>query len=371
MASSERLIFANHLRGIAALLVVASHLIGVYWAEPQVVSEAFAVPPVVGTPPPLFSLVSQPWFSPGQFGVALFFLISGLVIPISLSGHTRGTFLLARAARIYPVAICALAIDIVIIRLNAANWKMTVPFGSVTMLTNFLLINDVTGQRSIDLVNWTLCIELKFYVAMAIFAPAIRCGRLWPLFVISILPIAAGLAFSAGYFPEMILSPVYILARESKYLCYMAIGVLFNYHLRGFLSEIRTALCGAALLACFFAGGLLGPTSAVFMVVASQYACALVLFGLAYTWRRHAIPIATLDASAAISYPLYLIHPVLGISTMRWLALDFGFGYLHCLALGFAVAVGVATLLHFLIERRSTEWGRRLSRGAGWALSSR
>ena len=90
----QRLIFANQLRGIAVLAVVFSHLVGVFWGMRDFVGLASASPAQSGPPPDLFILVSHPWFNFGPFGVGLFFLISGLVIPFSLERHTRGTFLM-------------------------------------------------------------------------------------------------------------------------------------------------------------------------------------------------------------------------------------------------------------------------------------
>ncbi len=57
-------------------------------------------------------MTANPWFMPGPFGVALFFLISGLVIPFSFDRHRTGAFLLARLLRIYPTYLAALLIEV-------------------------------------------------------------------------------------------------------------------------------------------------------------------------------------------------------------------------------------------------------------------
>ena len=88
----SRIRFANQLRGLAALCVAVSHLIGVYWALPDVVSAVTATAPPPPAPyPDLFWLVLRQWFNLGPFGVALFFLISGMVVPFSLERHGRAS----------------------------------------------------------------------------------------------------------------------------------------------------------------------------------------------------------------------------------------------------------------------------------------
>ncbi len=77
-----RLIFANQLRGLAALCVVGSHLVAVFWAMRDVVGIATASPPQPGDGPPFLGLFLLTWFNLGPFGVGIFFLISGLVIPM-------------------------------------------------------------------------------------------------------------------------------------------------------------------------------------------------------------------------------------------------------------------------------------------------
>jgi peptidoglycan/LPS O-acetylase OafA/YrhL len=361
MASKQRLIFANQLRGLAALAVVAGHLIGVFWSEPGQIGVATASPPISGTPPALFALVGQPWCNPSVVGVAVFFLISGLVIPISLARHTTQSFLLARALRIYPTAILALILEIATIHANAAYWHLPMPFGRGGILSNFLLIYDLIGRGSIDLVNWTLCIELKFYLLMAALAGPIQRGRLAPLFFSAVAIEAGNLLYAQFDFAAPAFAPIRMLSLESVMIVFMLIGVLFNYHHRGLLGLRGLLLSIAAMLAIFAISWLGSVLQADFLVTPLYYLEGLGVFGLAYALRRHAVRIPVLDWLAAISFPLYLIHLVIGISLMKWLMLGAEMPYLWSLATSLGVSVLLATLLHLGIERRSTEWGSRLA----------
>ena len=101
-ASADRLAFADFLRGIAALVVVLGHFTVLYLTSPQIVSyitmgapaPAVAMPAIVSRLVDLFDLPST--------GVAVFFLISGFVIPLSLDGTSTPAYLLKRFLRISP-----------------------------------------------------------------------------------------------------------------------------------------------------------------------------------------------------------------------------------------------------------------------------
>ena len=361
MAQTSRLIFANQLRGLAALCVVVSHLVGVYWGDPVGLGAATATPPITGTPPDIFHLVSQPWFNPGPFGVAVFFLISGLVIPISLARHSTRTFLIARALRIYPTAIIALILEIAVIRANAAHWGLAIPFGRSAEISNLLLVYDLIGRASIDLVNWTLCTELKFYLVMALLAAPVQRGRLLPLFAAALLITALNLGYAQGSFDAPAFAPIRMASLESVFIIFMLIGVLFNYHLRGLLTAPGLIAGVAGMLALFAISWRVSVMHADFPVLAWQYVFGLALFAVAYCLRRHAIRMRILDWLAAISFPLYLVHLVLGVSMMKWLMLDVELPYYPSLAISLVVVLAVATLLHMGIERQSTAWGSRLA----------
>jgi peptidoglycan/LPS O-acetylase OafA/YrhL len=85
--SRVNLEFVHQLRGIAALVVIfGAHLLGVFWLNPLAVRTLIGVPS--WDPPPGPQLVMWlhhfPLIGFGHFGVAVFFLISGFVIPFSV-----------------------------------------------------------------------------------------------------------------------------------------------------------------------------------------------------------------------------------------------------------------------------------------------
>ncbi len=337
---NERILFANQLRGLAACCVLASHLIGQYWGARQFAALATCTPVQPGAPPPVFALVADPWFQPGPFGVALFFLISGLVIPFSLDRHGRAGFLLARLLRIYPTYWAAMLISLCLLRGNAAIWQLGFPYGWRTILANLLLIHQITGDPGIDLVNWTLCIELEFYLLMALLYSLIKRAPL-----LTILLAAAMLTA--------------LRRQDASDLVVMLIGTLFQLRLRRRIGLVALTCCASALAALFVLQ--VRPPALCY-----NYGYALLLFAVLFGLRRFDRTRWLPDALAAISYPLYLVHFIAGFSMLKLLTLGRWSGlrlsYEAALVAAVLGAIAVATLLHFVIELPALALGRRLTR---------
>jgi peptidoglycan/LPS O-acetylase OafA/YrhL len=355
----ERIVFANQLRGVAAFSVACSHLIGVFWLMRPVVSDATFTPVLEGPNSSLVGLVNHAGFNCGVFGVAVFFLISGLVIPISLDRHTPASFLAARVLRIYPTYVAALLVEIALLRANALYWGKPFGYSAWAIVSNCLLIHDLVGQPYIDLVNWTLCVEVRFYLVMALIAGAVRRGSVGALVGVALATLGINLAIHAGALGATPLSNA--CSTESLFVVFMLIGVLFNYHLRGRLGTVALiasiGVMGALFVACWHAS-ILGPQ---FSVLARNYAYALALFATLYALRRRVPDSRLLDAMAAISFPFYLVHSLIGYSALKWFMLVLGWGYPEALAGALVVAVLVATALHKTVEAPTIRMGKKLT----------
>ncbi|WJY16236.1 acyltransferase family protein [Pectobacteriaceae bacterium CE90] len=98
------------------------------------------------------------------WGVALFFLISGWVVPPMLYRYSRKQFLINRFFRIFPMLIVAVLISAAIqyqfgdrLSLNVTN-----------VLSTLTLTNQLTGSPRTLGVVWTLFIEFKFYLLIMV-----------------------------------------------------------------------------------------------------------------------------------------------------------------------------------------------------------
>src|SRR5262249_17779929 len=108
----RRLWFAQGLRAVACLLVVVAHYFEAFLQSHQTTASLALFPPLTELPTPGF-LRAFPWlathgFPFGGVGVALFFLVSGFVIPFSLQKNSLGGFFVRRFFRLYPTLWVAL-----------------------------------------------------------------------------------------------------------------------------------------------------------------------------------------------------------------------------------------------------------------------
>jgi peptidoglycan/LPS O-acetylase OafA/YrhL len=363
----HRIHFANQLRGLAALSVACSHLVGVYWAMPAVVSAAtFSPAPEGRALPALFWLTAHPWLNFGPFGVGIFFLISGLVIPISLQRHSRASFILARLLRIFPTYAVVLLINIGVLGVSSWAWSRPFTYSGWTLATNAVLIYDLIGQPSIDLVNWTLSVELKFYVLVAVLAPLIRRGSAATLVLVGfgIYVLNALIAYGwVGTFGMASSTPTYTASSQSLCLLYMLLGVGFNFHFRRLLSTPALLALLTVLSGLFILTWRLSVWRDQFPIVTANYAYALLLFGALYAARAHVPRIAVLDGLAAVSFPFYVLHSLLGFSMLRALMVGAGIGYYPALSVTLAGVLLVAWAVHRMIETPFIQAGRRFGPG--------
>jgi peptidoglycan/LPS O-acetylase OafA/YrhL len=108
------------------------------------------------------------WLNFGQFGVFVFFLVSGYIVPASLErkGSLRA-FWTSRGFRLYPmyaVALCLAALAY-FNRLGTINGGEHHPLTSVTSWL-LMLPNVLTGPN-VPNVTWTLSYEMVFYLLLA------------------------------------------------------------------------------------------------------------------------------------------------------------------------------------------------------------
>ncbi|MER5354949.1 acyltransferase [Kitasatospora sp. NPDC002551] len=149
-----RLGWLDALRGFAALMVAFHHF--------EVVN---ILPPAIG---------GAIWwhFDLGLYGVMLFFIVSGYIIPASLErrGDVRA-FWIGRIFRIYPALIIGIAVSIMI--LPEGDGAVTIfrtGHDLIALVANGTMLQDFLGVYNGLAVTWTLCYEMVFYfVVTALF----------------------------------------------------------------------------------------------------------------------------------------------------------------------------------------------------------
>ncbi|HEY2508995.1 MAG TPA: acyltransferase family protein, partial [Streptosporangiaceae bacterium] len=134
------------LRGIAALCVVYAHL-GVRvlpWLHKAIYTE----------------------FDPGLYGVLVFFLISGYIVPASLErrGCVR-TFWVSRVFRLFPLFALVIGVALLLHAFGMASLRGAGHQSpAVSVLAHLFMLTDLVGQASILIVAWTLSYEMVFYL---------------------------------------------------------------------------------------------------------------------------------------------------------------------------------------------------------------
>lgn len=364
-----KVIFADQLRAVAALCVLIVHLLGMYWHGRSVVASHIFAPVLEGPSAKSLALISPKYFNFGPFGVALFFLISGFVIPFSLAKARRVRFLVARVLRIYPTYAACLALGLFIVWLSSRFWNVPFGWGLTQILHNVLLANSITGIDSIDMVNWSLAIEIKFYLIAAMLASSIAHGRLFPLVGVS-LGVAMIVAWVAYVMPagsnsvnlHFTLVHFNLLAHDLLFIPFMFVGTVFFYRFRGLISRVQLFSFVAVFFGIFIASWPHTILKDYFPLVPLNYFYALMVFGTAYALRAYFRSCRPLDWLASISYPLYALHSLIGYAMIRFLG-AIGITYYLAFVLATAGIMALAYAIHRVVEMPTQDLGKRILRG--------
>ncbi len=279
------------LRGFAALSVVVYHVIEhLNWT-------AF---PSSG---PLL------WFRAGWMGVDLFFVISGFVIGLSAFYEIdrngpwsfQGTFFSRRMARIVPLHYFTLLVFVAFI---SPELLFTNFWGNLTSHIFFVHNLNLHFFGAINGPNWSLAIEMQFYVLMLLVAPWIRVGRYWVIALVLI-----GISWAWRYGVTQFVEP-------SQELGVFPIFVAAAGQLPGALDEFVAGLLLARLVRSGYGEKLL----------AGQVATRVSLFVLAAVF-------VTVAMSIYWRYASYWNYPLMVTMWRTLLALAFAFVLLFTISL--------------------------------------
>jgi peptidoglycan/LPS O-acetylase OafA/YrhL len=239
----------------------------------------------------------------GYLGVELFFMISGYVIALSAEGRTRTEFAAARFARLWPTFVLCLAITVTLLTVVGKTPSLSTVVANLTMLPRLL------RQPYVDGAYWSLMIEIVFYVAIAAIVISNDFVRRLRLFIAAWLAVAiAGTAIGR--------MPMVTVALE--YAPFFSIGVAVFLLRRAGGSRFDWALLVVATVTALFFAAEQVARSPAFEVAPRPLAVILIVAAsAALVYVAPAISLGPRAAHAAfvlggISYPLYLLHSVVG-----------------------------------------------------------
>ena len=369
---SDKIEFANALRGVAAVSVVIAHLVTAFWLGQPLVAQLTGMP-ALKIDPPWFAIAfdSLP-VNFASFGVGLFFVISGFVIPFSLTKYNARAFLVGRVLRIYPTYWLGFSLTIGSIAAGAAFFGGSLTYNAKEAILHYLPpLRALVWSKPLDGIVWTLEIELFFYLLCAALAGAIGAGRravafvplalfaLWlPLYAFSAHP-PAGLEKLGHRFE--------FLAVYLPFLIFMFTGVALNFRQRGLVSRAQAglwiAVCVAMFLAAWATKFLPAPWAHLFVGVIEpeSYMAALALFLAAMAAQDWFSAHPAMRFLSDISYPLYVVHGMAGFVALQVMT---GAGVEPHIALGATLAVVFAAswAIHVLVETPTHQLGQRLAK---------
>lgn len=387
------------LRGLAALVVVFEHSLDVLLPEVRA--------------------AASPWFDFGRYGVFVFFLVSGYIVPVSL--ERRGSvrqFWIGRFFRLYPAWCVSVALALA---LGAAGLSYGLPAALgdrpwASALAHMTMLQDLLGVPNVVNVFWTLSYEMVFYLLVtAMFVAGVHrsSARVALGFGVgaAILGVALPSALLASRWPgATILAAALLLAgglaamvARPRAVRRAGVAVVAALALALLVLDSRIgAIESLCIIATMFAGtavrgiqdGRLRPWPAAAMIAvvpvfsllagmrsptawainanpeplgfdwSTAVAAAWLTFLAGLALRHRTMPRA-LVWTGLVSYSVYLLHPL--VVQAIWALAGRDTGTLPVpvrMAWGVALVAAVlvsAALTHRYIERPAQRLGRRLA----------
>ncbi len=394
-----RLRWLDALRGIAVLAVVYEHF------------GSYLIPDL--------KLATSQYAHAGTFGVMLFFLVSGYIVPASIErrGSVRN-FWIGRVFRLYPAFVITITIAVLIARFGP-GW---VPASfddqpATTVLGHLTMLHEVIGVDNLQHQFWTLAYEMVFYllvtavfvvgahrfsaeIAALLAGAAAGLGGLMQtrliasdplslrnLVVVTALVLVAGVVAVSGKRRAVVLGGavllgVFVLAllgvnqRAGGWEGFIILAVMFTgtalYRAeQKQISWVRVVLAVLAVVAAAV-GSVYAHGDMWHMVGAERFPVErswlgglLLAFGFflgGMVLRHRAVP-GWLSWLGAVSYSVYLLHFVVIYLTKGWLVpyQDGAWWQRLGLAAGYlAVLLALSYGCYRFVELPFQTWGRRV-----------
>ncbi|MGW6983215.1 acyltransferase family protein [Streptomyces sp. NPDC054932] len=274
----------------------------------------FALASAWGEPPEDVFPIAHRFAVYGWLGVEIFFLVSGFVICMSAWGRSVGDFAVSRLSRLFP----AYWVAVVFTSLVLFAWpevKQVKAFSDVVV--NLSMLQGGIGVPNIDDAYWTLFVELKFYVLFAVvvmrgvtYRNCVLFCAAWTLAgVVAPTADSGVLSFFAvpSSSPYFIAGIAFHLMRRFRpnAVLWAVVGVQFllaQHHVHArMISSLGRAAADRT------------PAWPAHLIIALGFAVMAAmalgaLDGIRWRWLPHA---------GALTYPLYLIHMMAGLTLIH------------------------------------------------------
>lgn len=353
-ATAGRIGSLDSLRGVAALVVVFYHF-------------SLVVP---GVYPRLLLIAPLRIVLAGTEAVYVFFVLSGLVLYLSLHRHDRDgwlTFTARRLARLYPPIAAAVLLSAALYVLVAPapmpalrGWVTDLSWTeppSPRLLAGHLLLLDSNRFHTLDNPMWSLVVEVRLSLLFPLIAAGIRRWPTATLIGCAAVSFASRHALWAGH-PVGKVDPFF----TGQFLDLFALGAWLAHHRASVVRWVRRV--PAPLAGLVIAAGLMEQMRAYPYVMYAS-AVLLVAASLSYPVLARLYALRPLVWLGERSFSLYLVHVPLLLAALHLLV---GRVAMWAILAGtLPLCLAGAELFWVAVERPSI----RLSRAVGRRLAGR
>jgi peptidoglycan/LPS O-acetylase OafA/YrhL len=351
--TKHKIVFIHILRSIAPLFVLLAHVPGLWLLERHETWRWYSLYQATILAPLRLS------DGGGQFGVILFFLISGYIMSHTALKETRAEFLVKRVFRIFPALMLCTLIAFALVKLSAHY--NTGPIYStdaetpLDFLKSSLMLSWIVPSPRAISVAWSLMPELIFYSMVLLLLPGIRGApvksTIWMILLYAALtfPMAAfGYLSYLGFFTVYL--PVFFVGR-----------ILYLQHY-GYVSSKQSIALLAVTTALFLSVYTNRFPDELFRVNGARiwnYPIAIAIFyGLMISDIRWCPKVISFFGD--ISYSLYLVHLPVGIFILNVTA-SWNVPFALKVSLAIAAPVVASAMIYRFLERPAQAYARLLT----------
>ena len=292
----------------------------------------------------IFSGLFEIFHNYGKFGVHIFFVISGFIIPFSLfKGKYHITdyprFLYKRILRLHPPYLAALLLTLIIMYFSYRTRHISFPENAFSIFKSLIYFHIPADNP----VFWTLIVEAQYYLFIGFFYILLMQNT------------------KIAYF---IVMPILLILSNFNDKPYFLLQSFFVFFFIGNIGYMIYTKNGSKILNVIVLIFLL--TYAAYFYEMAAFISSLFTVGFILLFRK---PIHNIFKFVGIiSYSVYLIHFPLGVKIINFVKLKINLSYSWLL---FIITLMLTLIISWIFYKIFEEFSERLSKKIKYKATSR